>query len=61
MLKKLIKVDSNRNCQISDFFSEPKVLRIPTSFALSTERAVDRLMKFIQAIARIKAAITLNI
>ena len=32
--------------------SEPNVLRIPTSFALLSDRAVDRFIKLTQAISR---------
>src|SRR5207248_4544991 len=39
-LIRLITIDSNKNCPIIDLRSEPKVFRMPTSLALSTERAV---------------------
>ena len=53
---KLIKKDSVINWAISAFFSEPKVLRIPTSLALSDERAVDRFIKLTPAMNKIKKA-----
>src|SRR6185295_18981521 len=43
------KADSLRNCLINWYLSDPTVLRIPTSLALFSLRAVDRFMKLIQA------------
>ena len=43
------KTDSLRNCLINWCLSDPTVLRIPTSFALFSLRAVERFMKLIQA------------
>jgi hypothetical protein len=54
ILKRLITVDSNRNCAINSFRPEPKVFLIPISFALSIERAVERLIKLIQASTNMK-------
>ena len=54
----LIKIASAINCFISWPFIEPNVFLIPTSFALFSDLAVERLMKFIQAIKRIANAIT---
>ena len=40
----LIIKDSIKNCRIKDQGPAPTTLRSPTSFALSIERAVERLM-----------------
>ena len=45
----VVKIDSVKNCLISDFFSEPTTLRIPTSFARLADLAVERFIKLIQA------------
>ena len=60
-LVKLIITDSKRNWVMSDFLSEPKVLRIPTSLALSADLAVDRLIKLIHAITRMNKAMSRKI
>src|SRR5690349_10725345 len=57
MLIKLNKIDSHKNCQIMEFLFEPNVLRTPISLALSTEIAVDKLIKLIQARNRINKPI----
>src|SRR3954466_9809103 len=43
------KTDSLKNCFINWLRTEPTVLRIPTSFARFSLRAVDRFMKLIHA------------
>jgi hypothetical protein len=53
-----INVDSVRNCWIRVLFSVPSTFRMPTSFARFAERAVDKFMKLIQAINKIKIAAT---
>src|ERR1043166_5480408 len=50
-------IDSEKNCRISCFLPEPSVFLTPTSFALFSERAVDRFMKLTQAIKRMIRAI----
>src|SRR6186997_2424650 len=50
-------IDSEKNCIINCFLSEPNVFLTPTSFALFSERAVERFMKFTQAINKIINAI----
>jgi len=57
MLRQLVSMDSSRNCPISCRRRDPNVLRIPTSLALSIERAVERLIKLIPAILKINKAI----
>ena len=42
---KEIKPDSVKNCRIKADLSDPKVLRIPTSFARLRDCAVDRFIK----------------
>ena len=54
----LIKTDSVINCLTSCDLLEPSVFLMPTSFALFSDLAVARLIKFIQAIRRIAKAIT---
>src|SRR5437868_4179502 len=49
-------IDSVRNCAIKYLRGEPSTLRTPTSFALLDERAVDRFIKFTQAISSINIA-----
>ena len=56
ILSRLTIVDSVRNWKMRELFSEPKVLRMPTSLALSIERAVERLMKLITANININPA-----
>ncbi len=53
---KLIKIVSVKNCLISEIWFEPSVFLIPTSLALPEERAVERFVKFMQAIRRIARA-----
>ncbi|MCY1531787.1 hypothetical protein D9M68_670250 [compost metagenome] len=53
--------DSSKNWPINDFLEEPIALRTPTSFALFSDRAVDKFMKFTQAINRIQKASNKNI
>ena len=53
--------DSVRNWVISKDLLEPTTFRIPTSLDLVVERAVARFMKLIQAMIRIRMAITENI
>ena len=55
--KKAIIIDSVRNWIISFNLFEPSVFLIPTSLALVVDLAVERLIKFIQAITRIINAI----
>ena len=43
-------IDSKKNCRISCLLPEPSVFLTPTSFALFSERAVERFMKLTQAI-----------
>src|SRR6478735_12759422 len=54
--KKLVKTDSVRNCVMRSTRDEPATFLIPTSFARLAERAVDRFMKFTQAISKMKIA-----
>src|SRR5204862_1535714 len=54
----LYNIASERNWFISCFFSEPNTLRMPTSFALFTDCAVDKFIKFTQASTMMKNAIT---
>jgi hypothetical protein len=54
------KILSPINCVISSLFFAPATLRIPTSFARFSLRAVLKFMKLIQAINKIKAAIIAN-
>ena len=54
-------IDSKKNCTISCFLSDPNVLRMPTSLALFSERAVERFMKLTQAINNMMMAIMVNI
>ena len=56
--KKLNKTDSVKNCVIRCERNEPATFLIPTSFARLAERAVERFIKFTQAINKIKMAIT---
>src|SRR5690348_8148630 len=51
------KNDSPRNCIINCFLLLPITLRMPTSLALLTERAIERFTKFIQAINNTNNAI----
>src|SRR5258708_8939184 len=50
--------DSPRNCAINCFLEDPITFLMPTSLALSMERAVVRLMKLMPAIIRMNAAMT---
>src|SRR5689334_20751543 len=43
------KNDSLKNCWINCFFNDPIVLRMPTSFALFSARAVLKFMKLMHA------------
>src|SRR4051812_20473889 len=56
--KKLIKTDSVKNCIMRCERNEPATFLMPTSFARLAERAVERFIKFTQAISKIKIAIT---
>ena len=47
-------------CSTNAFFSEPKVLRMPTSFARFSDFAVDRFMKLTQAMIRMITAMIEN-
>ena len=51
------RIDSPKNCLTSCDLSAPTTFRKPTSFALFSSRAVDRFMKLMQAIVKIKTAI----
>src|SRR5690606_36443756 len=55
-----VKTDSLRNCAIRNCFGEPTVLRMPTSFARFSDRAVLRFMKFMQATNSTNKPMTLN-
>src|SRR5688572_11163575 len=57
----LIKIDSVRNCFTRLAFNEPNTLRTPTSLARLADRAVDRFIKFTQAISKMKNAMAENI
>ena len=46
---------------MSDLREEPIALRTPTSFALPSDLAVDKFMKFTQAIKRMQNASNKNI
>src|SRR5450631_4894693 len=54
------RTDSKRNCHLRLEGLTPSTFRTPTSFALSSERAVDRFIKFMQAMSMIKTAIQEN-
>ena len=56
--KNLIKTDSVKNCIIRCDRNEPATFLMPTSFARLAERAVERFIKFTQAMSKIKTAIT---
>src|SRR6478735_1595514 len=56
--KKLNKTDSVKNCVMRCERSEPATFLIPTSLARLAERAVERFIKFTQAINKIKMATT---
>ena len=58
---KVSKRDSVKNCQMSFERIAPRTLRTPISFALLFDRAVVKLVKFIDAINRMKIAIIKNI
>ena len=45
---------------MSCFLPEPNVFRTPTSFALFSERAVEKFMKFTQAISNMIKATIVN-
>src|ERR1700733_14881429 len=53
---KVTITDSDKNCAIKYLRGEPSTLRTPTSRALFDERAVDRFMKFTQAMSNINMA-----
>src|SRR5882672_6579545 len=55
--RKLTNTDSVKNWVMRLERSEPATFRMPTSFARLAERAVDRFIKFTQAISKIKMAI----
>src|SRR5262249_3736846 len=52
--------DSKKNCSINCFLRDPNVFRTPTSFALFSERAVERFMKLIQAMRSMIKAMMLK-
>src|SRR5262245_51216596 len=54
------KTDSQRNLKISCLRSAPTTFLIPTSFILLEAFAVDRFIKLMQAITKIKTAIREN-
>ena len=54
-------MDSARNCHISFLRDDPKTLRKPTLASRLVDLAVDKFMKFIPAMRRIKIPIMLNI
>src|SRR5215218_321033 len=56
-----ISTDSPRNCRRRDFFSAPSTLRTPTSAARLEEEDVDRFIKLIQAISRVRTAMEARI
>ena len=49
-------MDSIRNCRISCVRAAPTTFLIPTSLERRVDLAVDRFMKFMQAIVNTKAA-----
>jgi hypothetical protein len=55
-----ITVDSPRCWKTSDLRITPIAFLMPTSLSLLDARAVDKFMKFIQAITRIKIAMMEN-
>ena len=55
------KADSSINCPISCRRVPPDTFRSPTSRARSSERAVVRLMWFIQAIVRVASATKISV
>ncbi|MNK99145.1 hypothetical protein D3C87_1195270 [compost metagenome] len=57
----VIRMDSKKNWLINDLRDDPIALRTPTSLALRSDRAVDKFMKFTQAINRIQKASSKNI
>src|SRR4030095_11933973 len=56
--RKLTNTDSVRNWVIRLERNDPATFLIPTSFARFAERAVDKFIKFTQAISKMKKAIT---
>ena len=52
--------DSKKNCSTSCFLPDPSVFLTPTSFALFSERAVERFMKLTQAISNMINAMMVN-
>src|SRR5664279_3766466 len=54
--RKLVNTDSVRNWAMRFDLKDPATFLIPTSFARLAERAVDRFMKFTQAISKMKMA-----
>src|SRR6478735_1564821 len=57
---KAVSIDSVMNWKISECRCAPMDFFIPTSFALRDARAVERFMKLIQAINKMKMAIMEN-
>ncbi len=55
-----IRIASERNWVINCLRADPKTFLIPTSFALPADLAVERFMKFTQAISRMKRATAEN-
>src|SRR5512138_1147159 len=54
----VVKIDSVRNCLIKNLSSEPTTLRMPTSFALLADLAVERFIKLMQASTNTTNAMT---
>ena len=52
--------DSKKNCSTNCFLPDPSVFLTPTSFALFSERAVERFMKLTQAISSMINAMMVN-
>ena len=59
--KNTVSNDSLKNCITSCFLNDPIAFRIPTSFALFSERAVLRFIKLIQASNKTKTPMIPNI
>src|SRR5688572_3204326 len=56
-----IRMDSPRNWRINVFFSAPNTFLTPTSAERFEDLAVERFIKFIQAISRVNNAIEASI
>ena len=55
--RKLTIIDSVRNCVMRLERDDPATFLIPTSFARLADRAVDKFIKFTQAMSKMKIAI----